>query len=163
MMSEGKYSDRTKFPFPTLLIVDLNMEDGDGFDVLEFIQANPGWHVLPRVVFSSSDDDDIRTAYFLGARSYHCKPSTSSALDKRLRVIVDYWASAEVPPVDQNGRGQATNSMGRRGARYPQAASEPKMKRPVPQAGIGAGEKNVVSELGPASSSPRLLTAGGFP
>src|SRR5687768_9219176 len=76
MIGEGKYADRGAFPFPSLIITDLKMEDGDGFDVLEFLQNNPAWNVVPRLMFSSSADaDDVRTAYMLGVSAYHIKPS----------------------------------------------------------------------------------------
>lgn len=131
MIGEGKFSDRKKYPFPTLVICDLNMEDGDGFDVLEFMQGNPGWSVVPRIVFSSSDDeDDVRTSYFLGASVYHLKPTQSSGLEERMRQIVQYWATGEVPPVDETGRLLVTKSLGRRGARYPQPKGGVAMKRP---------------------------------
>lgn len=68
MIGEKQYADRQKYPFPTLVITDLNMEDGDGFDVLEFLQHNPEWSIIPRIVYSSSNDhDDVRTAFFLGS------------------------------------------------------------------------------------------------
>lgn len=131
MMGEGKFADRKKYPFPSLVISDLNMTDGDGFDVLEFMRANPGWNVVPRVIFSSSsDDDDVRTAYLLGASVYHTKPANGAGLDKRMRDLVEYWASAEVPPVDEAGRTLATNSVGRRGARYSPPIAGLTMKRP---------------------------------
>lgn len=44
------------------------MADGDGFHVLEFLENNPAWNVVPRLMFSNSaHDDDVRTAYMLGA------------------------------------------------------------------------------------------------
>lgn len=133
MMGEGEFSDRARFPFPSLMITDLNMNDGDGFDVLEFMQANPAWNVVPRIVFSSStDDDDVRTAYFLGASAYHCKPDTPALLESRMREIVTYWSSAEVPPVDECGRTLATNSKGRLGERYEHPSAGLTMKRPAP-------------------------------
>ena len=72
MIGEGKFEDRQQYPFPSLIITDLNMPDGDGFDVLEFLQKNPAWSMVPRIVFSTSDnEDDVRTAFFLGASAYH--------------------------------------------------------------------------------------------
>ena len=119
MMGEGKFSDRKTYPFPSLIILDLNMEDGDGFDVLEFMQVNPGWNIVPKILFSSSeDDDDVRTAYFLGASVYHLKPMETKEFEERMREIVRYWSSAQIPPVDESGRTLATESEGHRGARY---------------------------------------------
>lgn len=135
MIGEGVYSDRSAYPFPTLVITDLNMPDGDGFDVLEFLQQNPEWSVVPRIMFSSSDnDDDVRTAFGLGVSAYHIKPAGNEKLAECMRSILEYWASCEVPPIDEAGRLLITNSKGRLGARYPQAKGAPAMKRPNQEA-----------------------------
>lgn len=119
MIGEGKFSDRATYPFPSLIITDLKMADGDGFHVLEFLQNNPAWNVVPRLMFSNSaHDDDVRTAYMLGASAYHIKPMGKAQTEQRMRSIVEYWAGSEVPPVDRTGRVLATNSTGRIGARY---------------------------------------------
>lgn len=132
MIGEGKFADRKEFPFPSLVITDLNMEDGDGFDVLEFMQANPGWSVVPRIVYSSSDDDDdVRTSFMLGASAYHQKPGQTEGTEKLLREILEYWASSHVPPVDETGRLLVTKNVGRRGGRYPQITGGKLMTRPA--------------------------------
>jgi CheY-like chemotaxis protein len=130
MIGEGEFSDRERYPFPTLVITDLNMPDGDGFDVLEFMRCNPEWSVVPRVMFSSSDeDDDVRTAYVLGASAYHTK-SVGSDLEECMRQIIQYWTSCRVPPVDKEGRLLTTRSFGGPGRRYEQPQGGEKMKRP---------------------------------
>jgi CheY-like chemotaxis protein len=119
MIGEGKYADRSTYPFPSLVITDLKMKDGDGFNVLEFLKNNPAWNVVPRLMFSNSaHDDDVRTAYMLGASAYHIKPIGRAQTEQRMRSIVEYWAGSEVPPVDRTGRVLATDSAGRIGARY---------------------------------------------
>ena len=133
MIGEGKFVDRSAFPFPSLIISDLKMQDGDGFDVLEFLQNNPAWNVVPRLMFSSSaDPDDVRTAYMLGASAYHIKPLSHAEMERRMRSIVEYWAGSQVPPVDRTGRILPTNSTGRIGARYPKPAQGgAEMQRPL--------------------------------
>jgi CheY-like chemotaxis protein len=132
MIGEQKFSNRDVYPFPSLIITDLRMPDGDGFDVLEFLQNNPAWNVVPRLMFSTSaDPDDIRTAYMLGASAYHVKPALLADLERRMRAIVEYWGGSEVPPVDRTGRVLPTNSAGRLGARYAKPApGGEKMERP---------------------------------
>jgi CheY-like chemotaxis protein len=132
MIGEGRFTDRTTYPFPSLIITDLKMPDGDGFNVLEFLQKNPAWNVVPRLMFSNSaDEDDVRTAYMLGASAYHIKPMGKSETEKRMRSIVEYWAGSEVPPVDRTGRVLETNSAGRLGARYAKPVEGgPTMERP---------------------------------
>lgn len=135
MMGEGDYADRTKHPFPTLIITDLNMAGGDGFDVLEFLQTNPEWGVVPRIMLSSSnDDDDVRTAFMLGVSAYHLKPFGAHKLVAFMQSMLEYWTSSEVPPVDENGRLLVTNYTARLGARFPQPKGTTAMKRPAPRA-----------------------------
>lgn len=123
MIGEGKYADRSTYPFPSLIITDLKMRDGDGLNVMEFLQKNPAWNVVPRLIFSnSSDEDDVRTAFMLGASAYHVKPMGRPELEQRMRSIVEYWAGSEAPPVDITGRLLATDATGRLGARYAKPA-----------------------------------------
>ena len=131
MIGEGKFSDRGMYPFPSLIITDLNMKDGDGFDVLDFLRANPGWSVVPRIVLSSSDDDDdIRTAFFLGASAYHVKCSPAR-LDQQMRDLLEYWASSKVPPVDETGKIRKSKNRGELANRFPQPDAGKVMTRPI--------------------------------
>lgn len=121
MMGEGKFSDRTKYPYPTFIITDLKMPNGDGFSVFEFLKGNPTWAVIPTVVFSASNDlDDIKKAYMLGASSYHVKPVSNDALNHQLLVLHAYWMTCEVPEVDSTGKQRRTNSEGKLGQRFAQ-------------------------------------------
>jgi CheY-like chemotaxis protein len=127
---EGEFANRELHPFPTIVITDLNMPNGDGFDVLEFMQSNQEWSVVPRIMMSSStEDDDVRVAYLLGVSAYHVKRS-GRALDECMERIVDYWTSCEVPPVDREGRSLITTSIGGPGERYPHPKGRSKMLRP---------------------------------
>src|SRR4051812_35711750 len=125
MMGEEKYSDRKKFAYPTFIITDLKMPRADGFAVLEFLKGNPQWAVVPTIVLSASSDlDDIKKSYMLGANSYHVKPHSQEKLEKQLSVIHNYWMSCEVPEVDVTGKQVHTNSCGKLGERFAQAGDE---------------------------------------
>lgn len=120
LAGEGAYANRELYPFPTMLITDLNMPKGDGFAVLEFLQLNPAWSVIPKIVFSSSDDaDDVATAYLLGASAFHQKPCSADALAASVEQIVAYWLTACIPAADEQGRLQPTMHQGKLGSRYP--------------------------------------------
>src|SRR5688572_11466340 len=67
---EGKYNDRTQFPIPSLLLLDLKLPRRSGLEVLEWIRQHPDLKTLPVIVLTSSrDTDDIDKAYDLGATS----------------------------------------------------------------------------------------------
>jgi len=131
LCGEGGYSDRKTYPFPSLIITDLKMADGDGFAVLDFLRQNPGWSIVPRVVISASDDDDdIKTAYLLGATAYHQKPMGVEELKVCAERIVGYWTSCHVPPVDEKGRLVETLHRGKIGERFQPPPGGVFMRRP---------------------------------
>ena len=67
-------------------MMDLKMPRADGFTVLQHLKQNPEWAIIPTVVFSTSSDlDDIKKSYMLGASSYHVKPTTMEELRKHLK------------------------------------------------------------------------------
>ena len=121
MMGDGKFADRQKYAYPTFIMTDLKMPNGDGFSVLEFLKGNPQWKVIPTIVLSASADlDDIKKSYMLGASSYHVKPQSHEQLRNQLKVINDYWMTCQVPEVDSSGKQLVTDSKGKLGERFEQ-------------------------------------------
>lgn len=121
MMGEGKFSDRKIYEYPTFIMIDLKMPRSDGFTVLQHIKKNPEWAIIPTVVFSSSSDpDDIKKSYILGASSYHVKPHSMTELREHLDILHKYWMTCETPSVDSSGRQLHTNSVGKLGERISQ-------------------------------------------
>ncbi len=121
MTGEGKYADRSLYAYPTFVTTELKMPGTDGFAVLEHLQQNPEWAIIPTVVLTSSRDlDDIKKAYMLGASSYHVKPNSPPDLRAQLKVLHDYWMTCEVPQVDITGRQLHTDSEGKLGERFEQ-------------------------------------------
>jgi CheY-like chemotaxis protein len=51
------YADRSVYPQPALLLLDLKMPRLNGFDVLAWWAARPEWRDLPVVVLSSSSHE----------------------------------------------------------------------------------------------------------
>lgn len=122
MMGEGKFANRATYEYPTFIMTDLKMPKADGFKVLEHLKSNPEWAIIPAVVFTSSTDlDDIKKSYMLGASSYHVKPLSMEKLRHNLKILHDYWMTCETPEVDRTGRQLRTDSVGKLGERYKQA------------------------------------------
>jgi len=119
MMGEGQFADRSTFAYPTFIITDLKMPRADGFAVLEFLKKNPDWAIIPTVVFSaSSDPDDIRRSYRMGASSFHVKPNSTGELREQLAVLNAYWLTCEVPQVDSTGKQLPTSQKGKLSERF---------------------------------------------
>src|SRR5581483_1794343 len=69
------YADRTRFPLPALVLLDLKLPRRSGLEVLEWIRKQPGVRRIPVVVLTSSRQrPDVDCAYDLGANSYLVKP-----------------------------------------------------------------------------------------
>ena len=101
LAGHGKYADRTQYPFPFVLLLDLKMPVKDGFDVLEWWRAQPHRKHLTIIVLTSSVRRiDIERAYALGATSYLCKPSELDDLSEMIERILEYWAI--VQPVEED-------------------------------------------------------------
>ena len=62
---------------PDLIIVDIDLQGEDGFDILRSIRVEPRYDEIPIVVYSSQNDTDTKTrALDLGAHEYLKKPIT---------------------------------------------------------------------------------------
>ena len=98
LKGEGPFSDRNKFAFPTVIITDLDMKAGDGFDVLQFRQSHKRSSVVPIIVLSGSlEPNNLERALALGASACHVKPNTYRALVHQLIILHGYWSTTEIP------------------------------------------------------------------
>src|SRR5512141_1912836 len=52
---KGAYADRTRFPLPYLLLLDLKMPGTNGFSVLRWVRTEPKFKRLLVVVLTSSN------------------------------------------------------------------------------------------------------------
>jgi CheY-like chemotaxis protein len=118
----GKFADRSRFEFPSFILCDLKMPHGDGFSVLEALGKNPDWAVIPIAILTgSADEDDIKKAYLLGAKSYLTKPPQQETLEDMLRKFHSYWTTVEVPRINAAGEMLETESVGKIGERFDQS------------------------------------------
>ncbi len=89
---EGAYADRTAYPLPGLLLLDLKMPRVDGFEVLTWVQRHTAFDALPTVVLSGSDlEEDVIRAKGLGADDYQVKPAAPDALISILQEVHSRW------------------------------------------------------------------------
>ena len=76
---------------PDLIIVDIDLQGEDGFDILRAIRVEPRYDAIPIVVYSSQNDTDTKTrALDLGALEYLKKPLTSKELAAHVRAILRF-------------------------------------------------------------------------
>lgn len=83
-------------PLPFLILLDLKLPYRDGFEVLEWIRAQPRLAELPVVVLTGSNEArDRRRALELGAQAYLVKPA---ALDDMRRLLAPPGRAPREPP-----------------------------------------------------------------
>jgi CheY-like chemotaxis protein len=93
LKAEGKYADRSAYPVPKLIVMDIKMPRKTGFEVLEWVKGDGRpTRRIPIVIVSSSDNpSDINRAYELGANAYMVKPMDYRAVEHLFQSITQYW------------------------------------------------------------------------
>lgn len=70
---------------PDLMIVDINMPEVSGLDLIEFLRRRPEWKDMPIVMLSSEAADTmVDKALKMGADAYVTKPVTIEELEKAM-------------------------------------------------------------------------------
>jgi len=83
---EGLYRDRLRFPYPTLILLDLHMPEKDGFAVLEWLRDHPVHSGISTVILSGSDElRRVTKAFQLGAKTFFTKPFNPVDLETAAR------------------------------------------------------------------------------
>jgi two-component system, chemotaxis family, chemotaxis protein CheY len=81
-----------------LIVLDLNMPDMHGLDVLKFVRAQSSFASLPVVVLTTRGDEPSRQAALsAGATLYLTKPFSPRALAQDVRTLLGLDQSASWP------------------------------------------------------------------
>ncbi len=100
---EGKppFDNPVEYPLPTLLLLDLNLPYFSGFEVLQWLRAQPKLRCMIVVVFSASDrPEDIRRACTLGANSYVVKPQDPKELVGVVQRLQECWRGINAQEIE---------------------------------------------------------------
>lgn len=82
-----------------LVMLDLNLSNINGLEVLRKIRADPRTKSLPVVILSSSREKrDIVKAYDLGVNSYVVKPVGFEKFVRVISTLSSYWNEVNVRP-----------------------------------------------------------------
>ncbi|PRY33938.1 response regulator receiver domain-containing protein [Spirosoma oryzae] len=87
----GNYTEDNA-PWPSLLILDLNMPRKNGFQALKEIKDDLSLRRLPVIVMTTSTaDEDVVKSYNLGVNSFVTKPFHFSKLVEMIGALKMYW------------------------------------------------------------------------
>jgi two-component system, chemotaxis family, response regulator Rcp1 len=83
--NKDEYADKAKHPRPDLVLLDLNLPQRDGREVLKILNDDADLKTIPVVIVSTSDrEEDITFAYEHGAVGYISKSSGFEAFKREL-------------------------------------------------------------------------------
>lgn len=81
-----------------LILLDLNLPDMSGLDILEKIKTNEHTRRLPVVVLTTTDDErEIQKCYDLGANVYITKPVDYEGFATAIRNLGLFFSVIQVP------------------------------------------------------------------
>jgi len=95
----GQYSDRTKYPLPALILLDLDLPEMTGFELLQWKRSQPNIRRIPVVILTiDSASSTVNAAYDLGANSYLVKPGNPEEVMRVVKIIQEYWLGLNQAP-----------------------------------------------------------------
>ena len=98
LSGKGQFADRTRFPLPALVFLDLKLPLVMGMDVLKWIRDQPALDTIVVIILTSSQQrSDIQKACALGANSYLVKPSNPAGLVEIVELVKRYWLRLNQP------------------------------------------------------------------
>jgi CheY-like chemotaxis protein len=99
LYQRGRYTDATRAPRPSLILLDLNLPGTDGRSLLAVIKDDEDLKSIPVVVLTTSNNpQDIATCYRRGANSYQIKPVDYARFKQSLQTMIAYWFQTAILP-----------------------------------------------------------------
>ena len=87
-----------------LILVDMNLPDGTGLEVIRRVKTNPAWSAIPVLVLSAEVSPDIvREAYALGANCYLSKNPEGQSIVETVEQLYRCWLEAAELPGPEPG------------------------------------------------------------
>ena len=95
----GQYGDRGRYPLPALILLDLDLPEMTGFELLQWKRTQPYIRRIPVVVLTIDNATSaVNSAYDLGANSYLVKPGNPEEIMRVVKSIQEYWLGLNQPP-----------------------------------------------------------------
>lgn len=85
------FADEQKYPLPDLILLDLNLPQRDGREVLKLVKDDAGLKTIPVVIVSTSDrEEDVSFAFQNGAAAYISKSSGFETFSSELGGVKQF-------------------------------------------------------------------------
>jgi CheY-like chemotaxis protein len=76
---------------PCLIVLDYNMPELNGADILEILKTKERYHSIPKIIWSTSGTETYRKKCLeLGAKDYLIKPSRVSDLVQSIKYMISF-------------------------------------------------------------------------
>ncbi len=109
LYADEPFTNRSAYPFPELVLLDIHMYLMDGIEVLAALKERTEFRHLPIVVLSVIEEPKImREALKLGAKDYLIKPITMEERIEMVRGLDSRWLNTQrqvSPGQDKGGTG----------------------------------------------------------
>ncbi|MEP2509973.1 MAG: response regulator, partial [Reichenbachiella sp.] len=94
LLAKGQYTSRDSRESPKLILLDLELPNITGLELVKIIKSNPDTQTIPVVVLTSySENQYLHECYRLGVNSYIVKPVSFQQFLKMAKKIGYYWMS----------------------------------------------------------------------
>lgn len=84
--------DESPDDHPDLILLDLNLPGKSGLDLLTLVRTETGFHDVPVVIISSSENpEDINRVYEHAANAYITKPADPDEYIEMIDATIEFW------------------------------------------------------------------------
>jgi CheY-like chemotaxis protein len=99
LRQEGEYTEK---PRPDIILLDLEMPQKDGKEVLEELEDDPELSPIPVIVLTSSEAErDVVESYKHNANAYMTKPVGYQNFQETVREVASFWFKLVKLPTEE--------------------------------------------------------------
>lgn len=93
--------DGHKLPDAMLILLDLNLPEVDGFEILKQLKSSPETRLIPIIILTTTDNPrEVERAYELGCNIYITKPVVYDNFADSIQKLGLMLEVVKVPPID---------------------------------------------------------------
>jgi CheY-like chemotaxis protein len=98
---EGLYADRQNYPIPVLILMDLQLPDMKGTEIIQKLRAESQTRWVPMILITGNEGPGVASAgYRAGASAVLGKPYSLEELEQQMTAVCDFWLRWSRSPTD---------------------------------------------------------------